>query len=187
METVKAGRAALLGSALWAFGLVSGILGELEWRNTIADNPIPDGLTAVAVAAGSLMLLYGLRSFNRTLSADLRLIGRAGYWIAFSGLAITVAPVWPFIVIGPFVAGIGLTLYGAERAKLRSEASVGAWMHVACFPAGVLVGVIAVSLGYDGGIGVIGSVAIMIGGLAAMGLRLVRRDRAGVFPTPAAG
>lgn len=187
MDRRKVGRAALLGSALWTFGLVAATLGELEWRGEIADNPVPDWLSGAAVAAGSVMLLLGLRSFNETYGAGFRLAGRIGYWIAFAGVGISIVAVWPFIIIGPFFAGIGLTLYGIERARLRGAASAGAWMHATCFPAAVVVGVLAALFGYDEGIGTLVFVGFMILGFAAIGLRLMRSaDRPQAAPTPAA-
>ncbi len=185
MDRKKVGRATLLGGALWTFGLVAVTLGELEWRGEIADNPVPDWLTAAGVAVGSVMLLLGLRAFHETYGNGLRLAGRSGYWIAFAGIGISIVPVWPFIFIGPFVAGIGLTLYGFERVRLRGAASAGAWIHAICFPAAVVVGVLAALFGYDGGIGQLAFVGFLILGFGAIGLTLMRTaDRPETAPSP---
>jgi hypothetical protein len=186
MDTKKAGRALVLGGVCWIFGIVAVTLGELEFRGEITDNPIPDWLSFAVLAAGSVMFVLGLRSFNQVHGAELSRAGWTGYWIAFSGLAISIVAIWPFVVVGPFVAGVGLTIYGSQRARTLGAASAGAWMHALCFPVGVVVGILAELLGYDGGIGVLAFLGCMILGLAAMGLKMTNGvDRPQPTPTTA--
>lgn len=186
MDRRKAGAAALIGSTLWVFGGIAVTLGELEWRNDIADNPIPDWLSAPGVAIGSALLLISLRAFNENVGADLRPIARAGYWIAFAGLAISIAAIWPFIILGPFLAGIGLTLYGFERASLPGAETAGAWIHALSFPAAAAVGILAAMMGYEGAVWTLGFVGFLILGFVAIGLRLLRTTELPEMPKSSA-
>lgn len=176
MDNRMAGRAALLGGGLWVLGAVGGMMEDLEYNGSIADNPIPDWVLFAVLSAGSALLLFALDAFHRVHRGEIGIAGSIGRAIASAGIGLTIVAIWPFFFFGPFLAGIGLTVYGIKRTRLGGSAAAGAWAHALCFPGGIVAAAVSPLFKLkSGGLGPIGFVVLIGAGFAAMGFSLLRQ------------
>lgn len=168
MSTNRKALATIPEGICWIFGLAAAVLGELDYRG-LTDNPIPDAVTAGIVSLGSILLLVGLVGIRRIQKDRGTSSGRPGYYITLAGLAITAISVWPFVVVGPMIVAIGVTVYGGTTLASGSIRSLGAWMHALSIPVGVVTGFAFAWGGYDGGFGIATSVVLISAGFMSLG------------------
>jgi hypothetical protein len=159
--------AAVLGSLCWALGAAGVLLGELDYRG-LTDNPIPDGLTFIATVVGTALLLFAFVSIRRSHIGLGATTGKLGYWISIVGLVVMLFPAWPLMVIGPLLIALGVTIYAGTMLGGGKVRSFGLWLHVANIPLGMIVGFSLAWGGYDGGIGIITSLLLILGGFMTL-------------------
>ncbi|MFN2389940.1 MAG: hypothetical protein ABR575_10110 [Actinomycetota bacterium] len=166
--------AGLAGAGLWTGGAVATLLGELEWRGAIATNPIPAWVGVLAIASGAALFGVVLLGTHRTHPPRRGGLGRFGYGTAMLGLALALLPIWPLVFLGPLLVAVGVTFYGlATTGAPDPLGRFGAWLHTLCIPAGLVWGLAFPALGFDGGLGPLVSIGMVIGGFVFLGLQRV--------------
>lgn len=159
--------AAIVGSICWAFGATSAVLDELDYRG-LTDSPIPFAVGTAVTAIGSALLILAFITIRRVHVDQGATAGAPGYWMAITGLVLMLFPVWPLIFIGPLVVALGVTIYAGATLSSGKTRSFGLWLHALNIPFGVVVGFAFDGAGYDGGIGVITSLLMVITGIMTM-------------------
>lgn len=171
MEVEKLRRwayAAIPGGAGLAVGVAYAVLEELQYNGIVA-NPIPDLVSFVVTGIGVVLLMIAFTSIRKTQIASGGTSGTVGYWIAMTGLLLSAAWVWPLFVLGPLLVGIGVSLYGASTLAAGTFRSFGSWLHVLCVPTAIVVGFASYAVGFDGGIGIIVFMGMVIAGFMTLG------------------
>lgn len=168
--------AAIPGGLCMAFGVIAAVVSELDYRG-LAEATIPFAASAGITAAGAILLMIAFTGIRRLQEGS----GTTGYWIGMAGLVLSIAPIWPLIIFGPMLLGIGLTIYGGSTLAVGSLRSLGSWLHVLSIPASVASGFAFFAGGFDGGLGMIVFMAMVIAGFMILGF-----DAAGVSKAPRA-
>jgi hypothetical protein len=158
---------AVVGAICWAFGATGVVLGELDYRG-LTENPIPEPVGVGVTAIGTVLLLIALITMRRVHVHQGVTTGTPGYWITVAGLALMLFPTWPFIVIGPLVLGIGVTIYAGALLATQKIRSFGLWLLVLNLPIGIVVAFAFDAIGYDGGIGIALSLLLILGGFMSL-------------------
>lgn len=159
--------AAIVGSICWAFGATSAVLDELDYRG-LTDSPIPFAVGTAVTAIGSALLILAFVTIRRIHVHQGATAGAPGYWMAITGLVLMLFPVWPLIFLGPLVVALGMTIYAGATLSSGKTRSFGLWLHALNIPFGVVVGFAFDGAGYDGGIGIMTSLVMVITGIMTM-------------------
>jgi hypothetical protein len=174
---------AVVGAICWAFGATGVVLGELDYRG-LTENPIPEPVGLGVTAIGTVLLLIALITLRRVHVHEGVTTGAPGYWITIAGLALMLLPTWPFIVIGPLLVGIGVTIYAGTILATKKIRSFGLWLLAMNVPVGIVVGFAFDGAGYDGGIGIALSLLMVLAGLMTLAYDTATPEL-GFVPSPA--
>ena len=167
--------AAIPGGIGLAIGVAWAMLEELEY-NGIIENKIPDVVSLAASAIGAILLMVSFTGVRKIQMASGGTSGSAGYWTAMVGLGLSVAWMWPLFIAGPLLIGIGVILYGASSLASGSVRSFGSWLHVLALPTAIVTGLGSEAAGYDGAVGVVVFMTMLIAGFMTLGFDAAKAD-----------
>ena len=154
--------AGLAGALLWLFASVGSALGEIEYQDASRVSPIPDWMVGVGIAAGAV-LIAAFVQYSGVIGGRDRM-GAAKVTILV-GAAISLVPLWPFFVLGPFLVAIGF-FSSALAAWLNRRRTVGVALHAFALPLSIPSGGALEAMGFDGEYGVVVFMTVLVLGIA---------------------
>ena len=158
-----AARAGAAGALLWLIASVGAALGEIEYQDPTRANPIPEWVVATCMVGGALLIAMFVQG-SEAVGGRGRL--GPGRVLILVGASISLVPLWPFFVIGPFLVAVGF--FGAAVATWTSgRRTPGGILLAIGLPLSIPSGVVFEAVGLDGEYG-----TILFGAVLAAGISL---------------
>lgn len=158
--------AGFVGAALWLIASVAAALDEIEYQDATQASPLPEWVFPVATVIGAASIAM-FAQFSGKPGA------RAARLAILIGAAISLVPLWPFIVIGPFLVAVGF--FGAAVAAwINGHRTAGTTLHAFGLPLSIPLGTRALeALGMDPEYGVVVFMTVLALGIV---LRAIEPD-----------
>lgn len=140
--------AGFVGAALWVIASIAGALDEIEYQDATRPSPLPEWVLAVTIVAGAALIATFVQFSGKPRT-------RAGRVTILIGAAISLVPLWPFAVIGPFLVAVGF-FGSAVAAWVSGHRTLGTTLHAFVLPLSIPGGTAALeAVGADGEYGVV--------------------------------
>jgi len=168
-----AARAGAAGALLWLIASVGAALGEIEYQDPTRANPIPEWVVATCIVTGALLIAMFVQG-SEAVGGRGRL--GPGRVLILVGASISLVPLWPFFVIGPFLVAVGF--FGVAVATWNSgRRTPGGILLAVGLPLSIPSGVVFEAIGLDGEYGTILFCAVLAAGISLRAIESNRDER----------